>query len=161
MSATAAKGFVASGVHCGIGKDGLDLALVRSTAPATGAAMFTANRVQAAPVKISKEHLGLAEPQAVVANSGNANAATGLRASVVGEGGGGGCEARQHIGERQRRPDHAGREDEHLFRCEPEEARRLGGRGARVELAAQAGGRVGDTRVHDHGLRLGVLEVLL
>ena len=58
------------------------LALVRSTEPATGAAMFTANRVQAAPVKISKEHLELAEPQAVVATSGNANAATGLRGEL-------------------------------------------------------------------------------
>ncbi len=79
---TAARGFVASGVRCGIGKEGLDLALVRSTVPATGAALFTANRVQAAPVKISKEHLELAEPQAVVANSGNANAATGLRGEL-------------------------------------------------------------------------------
>jgi len=82
MSVTAARGFVASGVHCGIGKNALDLALVRSTAPATGAAMFTANRVQAAPVTVSKKHLELAQPQAVVANSGNANAATGLRGEL-------------------------------------------------------------------------------
>ena len=82
MSVTAAQGFVASGVHCGIGKNDLDLALVRSTEPATGAALFTANRVQAAPVKVSKEHLELAQPQAVVANSGNANAATGLRGEL-------------------------------------------------------------------------------
>jgi len=78
MSVTAAKGFVASGVHCGIRKkDKLDLALVRSLVPATGAGMFTVNRVQAAPVVVSKEHLELAQPQAVVANSGSANAATG------------------------------------------------------------------------------------
>ena len=82
MSVTAAQRFVASGVHCGIGKNDLDLALVRSTVPATGAALFTANRVQAAPVKVSKEHLELAQPQAVVANSGNANAATGLRGEL-------------------------------------------------------------------------------
>jgi glutamate N-acetyltransferase / amino-acid N-acetyltransferase len=82
MSVTAAQGFVASGVHCGIGKNDLDLALVRSTVPATGAALFTANRVQAAPVKVSKEHLELAQPQAVVANSGNANAANGLRGEL-------------------------------------------------------------------------------
>jgi glutamate N-acetyltransferase / amino-acid N-acetyltransferase len=62
LSVTAAKGFVASGVNCGIRNSALDLALVRSTAPATGAAMFTANRVQAAPVKISREHLELEEP---------------------------------------------------------------------------------------------------
>jgi len=80
MSVTAAKGFVASGVASGIRKEGrLDLALVRSTVPATGAGMFTINRVQAAPVVVSKEHLELAEPQAVVANSGSANAATGAQ----------------------------------------------------------------------------------
>ena len=77
---TAAKGFVASGVHCGIRKkDRLDLSLVRSLVPATGAGMFTANRVLAAPVIVCKEHLGLAQPQAVVTNSGIANAATGER----------------------------------------------------------------------------------
>jgi glutamate N-acetyltransferase/amino-acid N-acetyltransferase len=79
VSVTAAKGFLASGVHCGIRRQRRDLALVRSTAPATGAGMFTVNRMLAAPVVVSKEHLGLAQPQAVVVNSGNANAATGLR----------------------------------------------------------------------------------
>jgi glutamate N-acetyltransferase/amino-acid N-acetyltransferase len=80
MSVTAAKGFVASGVHCGIRKkDRLDLSLVRSVVPATGAGMFTANRVLAAPVILCKEHLDLAQPQAVVTNSGIANAATGER----------------------------------------------------------------------------------
>jgi glutamate N-acetyltransferase/amino-acid N-acetyltransferase len=82
MSVTAAGGFVASGVRCGIRKAKPDLAVVRSLVPATGAAMFTANRVQAAPVVVSKEHLGLAQPQAVVANSGVANAATGLRGQL-------------------------------------------------------------------------------
>jgi glutamate N-acetyltransferase / amino-acid N-acetyltransferase len=78
MSVTAAKGFVAAGVHCGIRrKERRDLALVRSLQPATGAGMFTANRVQAAPVVVSRRHLQLAEPQAVVINSGVANAATG------------------------------------------------------------------------------------
>ena len=75
---TAPKGFVASGVHCGIRKnERRDLALVRSLEPATGAGMFTINRVQAAPVVVCKEHLAGAQPQAVVVNSGNANAATG------------------------------------------------------------------------------------
>jgi glutamate N-acetyltransferase / amino-acid N-acetyltransferase len=82
MSATAAKGFVASGVHCGLRRERPDLAIVRSLLPATGAAMFTVNRVQAAPVVISREHLELAEPQAVVANSANANAATGQRGEL-------------------------------------------------------------------------------
>jgi glutamate N-acetyltransferase/amino-acid N-acetyltransferase len=59
-----------------------DLALVRSTPPAVGAAMFTANRMQAAPVTVSREHLELAEPQAVVVNSGVANAATGARGEL-------------------------------------------------------------------------------
>ena len=77
MSVTAARGFVASGVHCGIRKTRTDLALVRSTVPATGAAMFTVNRMLAAPVVVSKRNLELAQPQAVVVNSGNANAATG------------------------------------------------------------------------------------
>jgi glutamate N-acetyltransferase/amino-acid N-acetyltransferase len=64
-------------VHAGIRKEKLDLALVHSLVPATGAGMFTVNRVQAAPVTVSREHLELAQPQAIVANSGVANAATG------------------------------------------------------------------------------------
>jgi glutamate N-acetyltransferase / amino-acid N-acetyltransferase len=83
MSVTAAKGFVASGLACGIRKEKADLALVRSTVPAVGAGMFTANRMQAAPVIVSREHLELAEPQAVVANSGTANAATGIRGELA------------------------------------------------------------------------------
>jgi glutamate N-acetyltransferase/amino-acid N-acetyltransferase len=80
MSVTAAKGFVASGVHCGIRKkDRLDLSLVRSLEPATGTGMFTINRMLAAPVIVCREHLELAQPQAVVTNSGVANAATGER----------------------------------------------------------------------------------
>ena len=79
MSVTAAQGFVAAGVHCGIRRSCSDLALVRSTARATGAGMFTVNRMLAAPVVLSKRHLELAEPQAVVVNSGNANAATGAQ----------------------------------------------------------------------------------
>jgi glutamate N-acetyltransferase / amino-acid N-acetyltransferase len=78
MSVTAAKGFVAAGVACGIRKSGRrDLSVVRSLAPATGAGMFTANRVRAAPLVVSRGHLERAEPQAVVVNSGVANAATG------------------------------------------------------------------------------------
>jgi glutamate N-acetyltransferase/amino-acid N-acetyltransferase len=78
MSVTAAKGFAAGAVHCGVRKkESLDLALVHSLVPATGAGMFTVNRVQAAPVAVSREHLEVAQPQAVVANSGIANAATG------------------------------------------------------------------------------------
>ncbi len=79
MSVTAAQGFVAAGVHAGIRNAHLDLAVVRSLQPAVGAAMFTRNRVLAAPLVVSKAHLARAEPQAVVVNSGVANAATGPR----------------------------------------------------------------------------------
>jgi glutamate N-acetyltransferase / amino-acid N-acetyltransferase len=82
MSVTAARSFVASGVHCGIRRNRPDLAVIRSLAKATGAAMFTTNRARAAPVKISVEHLELAQPQAVVVNSGVANAATGARGEL-------------------------------------------------------------------------------
>jgi glutamate N-acetyltransferase/amino-acid N-acetyltransferase len=78
MSVTAASGFAASGVSAGIRPSGRpDVALVRSLGPAVGCAMWTRNRVQAAPVTVSRRHLGLAEPQAVVVNAGVANAATG------------------------------------------------------------------------------------
>ena len=77
MSVTAAQGFVASGVHSGIRNAHPDLAVVQSLRPAVGAAMFTRNRVQAAPLVVSRAHLASAEPQAVVINSGVANAATG------------------------------------------------------------------------------------
>jgi len=82
MSVTAAKGFVACGVRSGMKTEGLDLALVRSTEPAVGAAMFTQNRVQAAPVTVSRRHLDQAQPQAIVLNSGCANAATGERGEL-------------------------------------------------------------------------------
>jgi glutamate N-acetyltransferase / amino-acid N-acetyltransferase len=77
MSVTAASGFVASGVHAGIRRSGPDVAVVHSSAPSVGAALWTTNRVQAAPVVVSKKHLAAAEPQAVVINAGVANAATG------------------------------------------------------------------------------------
>jgi glutamate N-acetyltransferase/amino-acid N-acetyltransferase len=79
---TAAKGFTAAAVRAGIRRDRLDLAVLRSVVPAVGAGMFTANRVQAAPVLVSKAHLGQAEPQAVVINSGVANAATGKQGEL-------------------------------------------------------------------------------
>ena len=82
MSVTAAQGFVAGGVHCGIRRNRPDLAVIRSLSRATGAAMFTTNRARAAPVKVSAEHLELAQPQAVVVNSGVANAATGVRGEL-------------------------------------------------------------------------------
>jgi len=77
VSVTAARGIQASGVHAGIRRSGLDLALIRSIAPAVGAAVWTTNRILAAPVVVSQRHLEVAEPQAVVINAGVANAATG------------------------------------------------------------------------------------
>jgi len=77
LSVTAPKGFAAAGVHAGIRREKKDLAVVRTLGSGTGAAMWTQNRVQAAPVVVSKRHLALTEPQAVVINSGVANAATG------------------------------------------------------------------------------------
>jgi glutamate N-acetyltransferase/amino-acid N-acetyltransferase len=83
VSVTAAQGFVASGVAAGIKyEDRPDLALVRSVEHATGGAMFTRNRVQAAPLAVCREHLALADPQAVVINAGIANAATGERGKI-------------------------------------------------------------------------------
>jgi len=80
MSVTAARGFAASGVAAGIRRsERKDLAIVRSLRPAVGAAMFTRNKVQAACLQVCREHLSLAEPQAIVINSGIANAATGER----------------------------------------------------------------------------------
>ncbi len=79
MSVTAASGFVAAGVHAGIRRSGPDLAIVRSTTRAVGAAVWTTNRILAAPVVLSKANLENAEPQAVVVNAGVANAATGER----------------------------------------------------------------------------------
>src|SRR3954452_17579278 len=83
MGVTAARGFVASGVAAGIRRrDRKDLAIVRSVPHAVGAAMFTRNRVQAACLLVNREHLDLADPQAVVINSGSANAATGERGKL-------------------------------------------------------------------------------
>lgn len=76
---TAAKGFKASGLHCGIKKAKPDLALVYSIAKAAAAGVYTTNVVKAAPVILTCEHLASGYAQAVVANSGNANACTGQR----------------------------------------------------------------------------------
>jgi glutamate N-acetyltransferase / amino-acid N-acetyltransferase len=77
MSITAPQGFAAAGVHAGIRREKKDLALVRTLGEGTGAAMWTRNRVLAAPVVVSQQHLACAQPQAVAINSGVANAATG------------------------------------------------------------------------------------
>jgi glutamate N-acetyltransferase/amino-acid N-acetyltransferase len=78
---TSARGFRAAAVKAGIkpGTDRLDLALVASDRPASAAAVFTTNRVQAAPILVDREHLRRGSARAVVLNSGNANACTGER----------------------------------------------------------------------------------
>ena len=78
-SITFAKGFLASGVTTGIKQSKLpDLAILYSEAPATAAAVFTTNQVQAAPVLLSASRVKSSPTiRAVVVNSGNANACTG------------------------------------------------------------------------------------
>jgi glutamate N-acetyltransferase / amino-acid N-acetyltransferase len=82
MSVTSPRGFVASGVACGIKSSGaLDLALVctedHKAVPV--AAVFTSNKAKAAPVLVSREHLEVTTGRAaaVILSSGNANAQTG------------------------------------------------------------------------------------
>jgi glutamate N-acetyltransferase/amino-acid N-acetyltransferase len=82
MSVTAPRCFLASGIHCGIRRASPDLAILRSTVPAVGAGMFSRNKVQAACLLVNREHLALAEPQAIVVNSGVANSATGERGKL-------------------------------------------------------------------------------
>lgn len=80
MSVLAADGFEAAGVACGIKDRGqLDVTLVATAdrLPVVAAGVFTNNRVQAAPVQITRGHLKNGRAAAVVLNSGNANAATG------------------------------------------------------------------------------------
>jgi glutamate N-acetyltransferase/amino-acid N-acetyltransferase len=73
------RGFSFSAVACGLKKTGLDLALLASDTAATAAAVFTTNRVQAAPVRLSREHLRKSrhKTRGVIVNSGNANCCTG------------------------------------------------------------------------------------
>ena len=79
MSVTAAAGFQANGVAAGLKSSGRsDLALVVNTGPEfTAAGVFTTNRVKAAPVLWSQQVLADGRLQAVVLNSGGANACTG------------------------------------------------------------------------------------
>ncbi|MEW6182422.1 MAG: bifunctional glutamate N-acetyltransferase/amino-acid acetyltransferase ArgJ [Bacillota bacterium] len=74
---TLPAGFMASGVASGIKKAKKDLALLVSTVPAAAAGVFTTNRVKAAPLLITAERLQSGQAQAVIVNSGNANACTG------------------------------------------------------------------------------------
>ena len=72
---TAAKGFQAAGVHCGIRKNRTkkDLALIFSDRPAAAAAVYTRNLVKGAPLTVTKRHLENGTARAIVCNSGIAN----------------------------------------------------------------------------------------
>lgn len=81
---TSAQGFKAAGIHAGFRKnpERLDFALVAPNSPCPAAGVFTSNRFCAAPVQLSREHLGGADKgygacAGIIVNSGNANAATG------------------------------------------------------------------------------------
>ncbi len=83
-SVASPQGFRTAGVFCGVqGLErkgaGLDLALIVADAPGPIAGLFTTNQVRAAPVKWCLQHIKGGEGQAIVANSGNANACTGER----------------------------------------------------------------------------------
>ncbi|MGM9666773.1 MAG: bifunctional glutamate N-acetyltransferase/amino-acid acetyltransferase ArgJ [Eubacteriales bacterium] len=71
----AAKGFQASGIHCGIRKNKTkkDLALIYSEKRAAAAAVYTTNLVKGAPLTVTKENISDGFAQAVICNSGNAN----------------------------------------------------------------------------------------
>ena len=79
MTVTAPQGFRASGVAAGIKNSGKpDVAVVINDGPsAAAAAVFTANRVKAAPVRWSEQAVEDGQLRAVVLNSGSANACTG------------------------------------------------------------------------------------
>jgi glutamate N-acetyltransferase / amino-acid N-acetyltransferase len=71
-------GFAAAGLAAGIKKQGgLDLALIYAEEPAAAAGVFTTNRVKAAPVLLCRARLRRGAAQAILVNSGNANACTG------------------------------------------------------------------------------------
>lgn len=75
---TAVAGIRAAGVHAGIkAADVKDVALIVADVPATAAGVFTKNSVTAAPVLVCREHISDGRAQAVIVNSGNANACTG------------------------------------------------------------------------------------
>ncbi len=75
---TTPQGFKAAGVHSGVKYRSLDLGLLYSEVPATAYCAFTSNNVKAAPVQVMMQE-DSRQLQAVVVNSGNANALTGHR----------------------------------------------------------------------------------
>ena len=72
---TAASGFKASGIHCGIRKNQTkkDLAMIVSDTKCTAAAVYTQNKVYGAPITVTRNNIADGYAQAVICNSGNAN----------------------------------------------------------------------------------------
>ncbi len=76
-SITSPQGYRACGIHCGIKRKRKDLALIVSDKPAIAAGLFTTNRFAAPPVYLSQRVIKKGFAQAIIVNSGNANACTG------------------------------------------------------------------------------------
>lgn len=77
------KGFKAVGIHCGLKHKKYDLAVLVSEVPASVAGVFTTNAIQAAPLIVTKEVVHQQKRmQAVIVNSGNANACTGKQGMI-------------------------------------------------------------------------------
>jgi glutamate N-acetyltransferase / amino-acid N-acetyltransferase len=84
---TAPKGFLASGIHCGVrrNKEKKDLALLFSEKPCCAAAVYTTNKVMGQPLVVTKAHLADGVAQAIIVNSGNANTCTGAEGIAAAE----------------------------------------------------------------------------
>ncbi|MBE0415381.1 MAG: bifunctional glutamate N-acetyltransferase/amino-acid acetyltransferase ArgJ [Dehalococcoidia bacterium] len=77
---TSPKGFLAGATRVGLKtRDGLDLGILYSESPCVAAGLFTTNRIKAAPVTLCQRHIADGKAQAIVVNSGCANACTGER----------------------------------------------------------------------------------
>ncbi|MEG0380633.1 MAG: bifunctional ornithine acetyltransferase/N-acetylglutamate synthase [Kurthia sp.] len=77
-SIVAPKGFSAAGIHCGLKHKKKDLGIIVSEVPASVAGVFTTNAIKAAPLILTKETVYANDKmQAIIINSGNANACTG------------------------------------------------------------------------------------
>jgi glutamate N-acetyltransferase / amino-acid N-acetyltransferase len=77
---TAVEGVSASGIHCGIKKDDImDLAMIYMDGPCKTAAVYTSNKVKAGFIPVDKKHLENNIAQAIIINSGCANASTGKK----------------------------------------------------------------------------------
>src|SRR5699024_10030420 len=75
---TTPKGFSATGLHTKVKKKRNDLGMILCEVPANAAAVYTLNQVTAAPISVTKESIAAeGKIQAVIVNSGNANACTG------------------------------------------------------------------------------------